>query len=186
MIKYVFRSVKVLSYGRETTGKRPLFFPVTLQCISSNRQVYSTCINMVTIAHAVCVPVCVCVCAGDTKARLLTHAHSDLDDRLFFPLSPLIITQFPQLKEHPAAYPQSNPRKHFQHVNKCFLITLRKYISFFLNHGQVKISFIVRSSNLIMFGFTLTSEFTLKLNQQTKLDNDRQPCAIDVSHVARR
>lgn len=53
-------------------------------------------ITMLIIVHA--------VCAGDTTAKLLTLAHSDLDCRLYLPLSQLIITQFPCLTEHLTAF----------------------------------------------------------------------------------
>lgn len=60
---------------------------------------------MVTIVHA--------VSAGDTTAKLLTLAHSDLDYRLYFPLSQLIITQFPCLTEHRTAFSSALSQKTF-------------------------------------------------------------------------
>lgn len=58
-------------------------FPVQLmQC-----KAYSVYLNMVSTVHA--------VCAGDTTAELLTLAHSDLDYRLYLPLSRLMITKLP-------------------------------------------------------------------------------------------
>lgn len=56
---------------------------------------------MLITAHA--------VCAGDTTAKLLTLAHSDLDYRLYLPLFQLIITQFPCLTEHLTAFTQAWP-----------------------------------------------------------------------------
>lgn len=63
------------------------------------------------------------VCAGDTTAKLVTLAHSDLDYRLYLPLFQLIISQFPCLTEHLTAFTRAQP-KHmiYRHIRNNFLL----------------------------------------------------------------
>lgn len=125
---YVSYSKKDRHHQRIVNNSFRTSFPITLQCILSSLM-YSADISMVTIVNA--------VCAGDTTAKLLTLAHSDLDYRLYLPLSQLIITQFSCLTEHPTAF-KLKPRKHFLQ-NK--IISIKKPYQYSLTRLIIDICF---------------------------------------------